>query len=81
MDYLPQFLILKDYDHETFFKSKNVFERNYGFFNDDEFKNELKDIAWNNIDLFSVRINTLLDEHAPKNKLFEKEISLRAKNH
>ena len=57
----------------------------------DEFKNDLKDIAWLNIlssddisaslafDLIIVRINTLLDEHAPNYKLCKKDISLSAK--
>ena len=61
------------------------------FFNHDEFKNDSKDIPWNNIlssddisaslafDLFFARVNTLLDEHAPHHKLSEKETSLKAK--
>ena len=48
-DHLPQFLILKDSYHKTLINSNNVFERNYRFFNHDEFKNDLKDIPWDNI--------------------------------
>ena len=71
--------------------SNNVFEQNYRFFNHDEFKNDLKDIPWDNIlssddisaslafHYFFVRVNTLLDEHAPNHKLSIKEISLKAK--
>ena len=61
-----------------------------GFFNHDEFKNDLKDIHCDNIlssddtsaslvfDLFFARVTTLLDEHAPNHKLSKKEISLKA---
>ena len=48
LDQLPQFLILKDFYHKTLIKSNNAFGRNYRFSNDDEFKNDLKDIPWNN---------------------------------
>ena len=69
-DYFPQFLILKDFYHKTLINSNNVFERNYRFFSHDEFKNELKNIPWDNISsddisaslafhLLSVRVNTL----------------------
>ena len=59
--------------------------------NHDEFKNDLKDIRWDNIlssddisanlafDFFFARVNTLLDEHAPNHGLSKKEISLKAK--
>ena len=58
---------------------------------DDEFKNDLKDIFWDNIsslddisasfgfDLSFTRVNTLLDEHVPNHKFSEKEMSLKAK--
>ena len=46
LDHLPQFLILKGFYHKTFI---NVFERNYRFFNYDEFKNDLKDVPSDNI--------------------------------
>ena len=61
-----------------------------GFFNHDQFKNDLKDIHWGNIlslddisaslafDLFFARVTTLLDGHAPNHKLSKKEISLKA---
>ena len=71
--------------------NSNVFERNYRFFNHGEFKNDLKDISWDNIlssddisaslafDLFFARVNTLLDEHAPNHKLSKKGTLLKAK--
>ena len=89
-DHLPQILILKYFYHKTLINS-NVFERNYRFFNHDEFKNDLKDISWDNIlssddisaslafDLFFARVNTLLDEHAPNHKLSKKGTLLKAK--
>ena len=61
------------------------------FLSHDKFKNDLKDIPWDNIlssddisaslafDLFFARVNRLLDEHAPNHKLSKKEISLKAK--
>ena len=84
-----QFLILKDFYHKTLINS-NVFQRNYMFFNHDEFKNDSKDVPWNILssddisarlafDLFFARVNTLLDEQAPHHKLSEKETSLKAK--
>ena len=91
MDHLPQFLILKDFYHETLINSNNTFERNYRFFNYDEFKNNLKDIPWDNIlssdditatlafDLFFARVNKLLGAHPPNHKLSKKEISLKVK--
>ena len=86
LNHLPQFLILKDFYHKTLIKSNNVFERNYRFHNDDEFKNYLKDIPWDNIlswddisesmacDLFFARVNTLLDKHAANHNLSKKDI-------
>ena len=93
LDHLLQFSILKDFYHQTLINSNNVFERNYRFFNHDEFKNDLKDNPWDNIlssddtsvslafDLFLTRVNTLLDEHASNRKLSKKEISLKASYH
>ena len=96
-DHLLQFLILKDFYHKTLINSNNVrnwtkliIEQNYRFFNHDEFKNDLKDILYDNIlssddisasltfDLFLTRGNTLLEEHASNHKLSKKEISLKA---
>ena len=49
-DHLPQFLILKDFYRKTLINSNNnIFERHYRFFSHDEFKNDLKDIPWDNI--------------------------------
>ena len=54
--------------------SNSVFEQNYRFFNHDEFKNDLKDIPWDNIlslddisasfafDLLFARVNKLVNE-------------------
>ena len=62
-----------------------------GFSNDDEFKNDLKYIAWDNIlsrddisarlafNLLFARVNTLLDKHTPNHKLSKKEMSLKIK--
>ena len=48
-DHFPQFLILKDFYHKTLINSNQVFEQSYRFFNHDEFKNESKDVPWDNI--------------------------------
>ena len=91
MDHLLQFLILKDFCHKTLIDSNKVYERNYRFFNHDEFKHDLKDICWDNVlslddilaslafDLLFARVNKLLDKHAPNHKLSKKEISQKTK--
>ena len=68
-----------------------MFERNYRLFNDGEFRNDLKDIPWDNglslddiyailaFDWCSAIVNKLLDEHAPNHKLSKKEISMKDK--
>ena len=93
LDHLLQFSILKDFFHQTLINSNNIFEQNYRFFNHDEFKNDLKEIPWDNIlssddtsvslafDLFLTRVNILLDDHASNRKLSKKEISLKASYH
>ena len=90
LEHLPQFLILKDFYPKTLINSNNVVERNYRFFNNDEFENDLKDIIRNILslddisislafNLFFARKNTLLDENEPDRKLSKEEISLKAK--
>ena len=90
-DHLPHLLILKDFQRKSTITYNIVYERNYRFFNDKEFKNDLKSIPWENIlsqvnlsassafDLFFKQISTLLDEHAPIRKLSQKELSLKNK--
>ena len=90
-EHLPQLLILKDFHRKSTVANNIVYERNYQFFNDDEFKKHLKSIPWENIlsqvnlsassafDLFFKQINTLLDQHAPIHKLSKKQISLKKK--
>ena len=85
MDHFPQFLILKDFYHKTLIHSIHVYERNCSFFSHGEFKNYFRDIPWDNIlsldgisgslsfGLFVARVNTLLDEHEPYDKLSKKE--------
>ena len=89
-DHTPQLLILKDF-HRKSAVTNNIYDRNYWFFNDNEFKNDLKSSPWENIlsqanlpassafDLFSKQVNTLLDEHAPIHKLLKKELPLKKK--
>ena len=89
-DHTPQLLILKDF-HRKSAVTNNIYDRNYWFFNDNEFKNDLKSNPWENIlsqanlpassafDLFSKQVNTLLDEHAPIHKLLKKELPLKKK--
>ena len=83
--------MVKDFHRKSTLTNNIVYERNYWFFNDNEFKNDLKSILWENIlsqvnlsassgfDLFFKLINTLLDEHAPIRKLSKKELSLKKK--
>ena len=88
-DHFPLLLILNDVHHKSTVTNDTVYERNYQFFNDNKFINDLKRIPWENIlsqvnlaassafDLFSKQINTLLDEHAPIHKLSKKSYHLR----
>ena len=45
-DHLLQFLVLKDFRVSNKPKHDQIFERNYGFFNNNEFKNEIIQIDW-----------------------------------
>ena len=90
-DHLPQLLILKDFHRKSTVTNNIVYASNYQFFNDNEFKNHLKNIPWENIlsqvnlsassafDLFFKQTNTLLDEHASIHKLSKKELSFKKK--
>ena len=84
-------MILNDFHNKTQKPKTEVYERNFKFFNDDEFKTDLRGIPWENIlaqdnlnasaalDVFYMKINRLLDEHAPIHKLSKREISLKLK--
>ena len=82
-----QLLILKDFHCKFSVTNNIVYERNYQFFNNNEFKNDLKSIPWESIlsqvnlsassalDLFFKQVNTLLDEDAPIHKHKKKELT------
>ena len=48
-DHLPQLLILKDFHYKSIVTNNIVYERNYRFFNDNKFKDDLRNIPWENI--------------------------------
>ena len=48
-DHLPQLLILKDFHYKSIVTNSIVYERNYRFFNDNKFKDDLRNIPWENI--------------------------------
>ena len=48
-DNLPQLLILKDFLRKSTVTNNIVYKRNYRFFDNNEFKNDLKIIRWKNI--------------------------------
>ena len=85
-------LILKDFHRKSTVTNNIVYGRNYWFFNDNEFKNDLKSISWENtlsqinlsaisvFGLFFKQINTLLDEHASVYKLSKKSYHLRRRS-
>ena len=52
-DHLLQFLVLKDFRVSYMPKHEQIFKRNYRFFNNNEFKNEINQIDW----------KTLFDSH------------------
>ena len=60
-DHLLQFLVLKDFRVSYMPKHEQIFKRNYRFFNNNEFKNEINQIEW----------KTLFDSH-DMNLCFEK---------
>ena len=88
-DHLIQYLVLKDFSFSTKKKPVKTYRRDFRFFNDNEFREELKLIEWKNI-LKLEDVNTdfktfldsiiyLLDEHAPVKQLTKKENSLKLK--
>ena len=87
-DHLVQFLLLHNFFHSD--RSKfNIIERDFRFFNPDEFKNDLSNVNWDAIlsynetdacfNSFYNTLNYLLDEHAPLRTLTKKEKSLKLK--
>ena len=70
-DHFYQFAILKDFLRNPPSNQSDSFERNYKFFNNDEFKNDLKNIPWHGIskyisaspffDVFSDQISALIN--------------------
>ena len=48
-DHLAHLLILKDFHRKPTLTNNIVYKRNYRFFNDNDFKNDLKSIPWENI--------------------------------
>ena len=82
---------LKDFHCKSAGANNIIYERNYWFFNDNEFKNDLQSIPCQNIlsqvnlsassafGMFFKQINTLLDEHTPIHKISRKELSLKKK--
>ena len=82
---------LKDFHCKSAGANNIIYERNYWFFNNNEFKNDLQSIPCQNIlsqvnlsassafGMFFKQINTLLDEHTPIHKISRKELSLKKK--
>ena len=78
--------MLKDFHRKSTVTNKFVYERNYRIFNNNEFKNDLKNILWK---IFRVKLtcqqvqrlicfsNKLI--HVPIHKLSKKELSLKKK--
>ena len=91
-DHLLQFVIIKDLLRKSPSNQSDSFERNYNFFNDDEFKNGLKNIFWqdilsqNNIsasmafNFFFEQVSAFFDKHALLHKLSKKKNILK-QNH
>ena len=48
-DHLPQLVILKNFHRNSTVTNNIVYERNYRFFNENEFKNDLRNISHKNI--------------------------------
>lgn len=84
-DHFPQFCLLDMFDQKE--KTTQIkYGRNYKRFNQDEFKNELMGINWEDLfsdknsdeccNIFYNKITQLLDEMAPIHRLSKKEINL-----
>lgn len=89
-DHLIQFLVLTDFQKYVSSYPQNVYKRDYNFFIQDEFQNELLNVNWKNIvtshntfdenfNYFFKTLENLVDIHAPLKKLSKKEISLKTK--
>ena len=85
-DHLLQFLVLKDFRVSYRPKHEQIFKRNYRFFNNNEFKNEINQIDWKTLfdshDMnlcfgkFLHILTCVFDDYAPIKKLSKKEKSL-----
>ena len=85
-DHLLQFLVLKDFRVSYMPKHEQIFKRNYRFFNNNEFKNEINQIEWKTLfdshdmnlcfEKFLHILTCVFDDHAPIKKLSKKEKSL-----
>ena len=86
-----QFVILEGFFKDLPIPKLNIYQRNFKYFNEREFKETLNGINWDNIlslnasdpnlsmNNFYNQINILLDEVAPYKKLTKKEIKLKSK--
>ena len=90
-DHLFQFVLLEGFFKEIVINKINIFERNFGNFNENEFLESMNLINWNSIlqmDLDNPNISLqilhdnfvyLLDEFAPYRRISKKEFKLKAK--
>ena len=87
-DHLIQFLIIENFSPNTSFNFHTIF-RDYRFFNQDEFQNDLLQLNWDFIShssdvdscfsYFYDSINFLFDEHAPLKTLSKREKLFKTK--
>ena len=85
-DHLLQFLVLKDFRVSYRPKHEQIFKRNYRFFNNNEFKNEINQIEWKTLfdshdmnlcfEKFLHILTCVFDDHVLIKKLSKKEKSL-----
>ena len=85
-DHLLQFLVLKDFRVSYRPKHEQIFKRNYRFFNNNEFKNEINQIEWKTLfdshdmnlcfEKFLHILTCVFDDHVPNKKLSKKGKSL-----
>ena len=88
-DHLTQFLVLKEFFQKRNYTATNTHVRSFKYFNEDEFRNDLKNkVSENNEDFNDVNtplkklyntIISLLDEQAPIRTVTKREASLKAK--
>ena len=81
-DHLLQFLVLKDFRVSYRPKHEQIFKRNYRFFNNNEFKNEINQIDWKTLfGSFCIFVFAFLMTMHHQSRKYRKRRNLSLTNH